>query len=82
MGQKKIGSEIFWGHKNLGQKKFWVKKNRVGNFCLGEKKVGNFSGLKGFGSEIWFGQILFWSYMNCLCCFADYCRLEQQQHRV
>ena len=39
----------------------WVKKNWVGNFCLGEKKVGNFSGLKGFGSEIFLSQKRFLS---------------------
>ena len=67
----------------MGRKFYRVKKNWGRDF-IGLKKnwVENFIGLKKFGSEVWFGQIIFWSSKICLCYVAGYCLVEQQQHRV
>ena len=64
LGQKKFGSEIFLALQKFGWKFVWLKKN------LCRKK---FWAKKRFESEIWFGQILFWSFKICLCYVAGYC---------
>ena len=81
MVKKNWVGNIF-GQKNLGRKLFWVKKIWVGNFVgskkfkLDKKKCGLeiILGPKEIGSEICFGQILFWFYKIyiAVCYVADY----------
>ena len=80
-----FGLDIFLGNKFFWTEIFWVKKEFWSEIFVGQKKSGskNFLGrkfiwVKNLGRT--FGLAKF--YLFGLFYVAEYCKVEQQQHRL